>query len=170
MQPNKRTWTRTIRPIRIVGADALVQLASGEVATIDASDAPIVDAWNWSVQQGTNGVLYATRGPVKLHNAIMKPPTGLIVDHRDGNGLNCRRRNMRLATQQQNCWNRRRSSANTSGFKGVCFRKDRGTWLAVFKGKKIGTFSSAIEAARAYDAAALAAWGEFAFLNFDEVA
>lgn len=59
---------------------------------------------------------------------------------------------------------------NTSGYKGVSFRKDRGVWRATIKvnGKNmsLGVFDCAEKAARAYDAAAIAAWGDCCYLNF----
>lgn len=101
-----------------------------------------------------------------MHRAIM----GGLADHKNGDTLDNRRSNLRQATAQQNTWNRARASNNTSGFKGVCPRKDRGTWLAAIryneKLKKLGTFHSKEAAAMAYDRAARALFGEFAALNF----
>lgn len=177
---HKRTWTKKIRPVAILGRDAVITLSTGHEAFVDAEDAALVEGWNWtSTKVSPTGVRYAVRGigptRTKLHSLILTPPAGMVADHVDGNGLNCRRANLRLATVRQNTWNRRLGTANTSGYKGVSWRADRGTWLAVFRGRKLGTFPTAEDAARAYDLAALNGFGEFAVLNFpatkfDEVA
>ena len=53
-----------------------------------------------------------------------------VIDHIDGNILNNKIENLREATIAQNCWNTKRSTSNTSGIKGVSFRKDRNVWIA----------------------------------------
>lgn len=168
--PLKRTWKTSVRPLRVVGDVVEIDLNNGLVALVDLCDRQIVEGWNWSSTKATrNGLRYATRGSrgrtIRLHNEILCPPSGLVVDHHDGNGLNCRRANLRTASHSQNCANRRLGSANTSGFKGVFYRADRGTWLAMIAGTKLGTFSDIEAAARAYDAEALVRYGEFAHLN-----
>lgn len=79
-----------------------------------------------------------------------------VIDHFDGNGLNNRWRNLRVATQKQNLENRKQSKANSSGFRGVSFHKDRQKWQAYVNhnGKRtyLGLFDtaeSAAESARA---------------------
>lgn len=92
------------------------------------------------------------------------------VDHKDGNGLNNQRSNLRTATRAQNARNRRIRTDNTSGFKGVTWRKDLGKWNAFIeiKTKRIhlGYFTDPMEAACAYDMAAVKYFGEFAHCNF----
>ena len=53
-----------------------------------------------------------------------------VIDHIDGNTLNNKIENLREATIAQNCWNTKRSTRNTSGNKGIFFRKDRNVWTA----------------------------------------
>ena len=106
-----------------------------------------------------------------LHRRVMNAPAGMLVDHINGNGLDNRRGNLRLATPSQNVCNRVTTSA--SGYRGVEAIPDRSKpWRAcLYKGKKrteVGTFDTAEEAARAYDAAAAARYGAFAKLNFPE--
>jgi len=88
------------------------------------------------------------------------------VDHKDGNGLNNTRDNLRLATKEQNGANSRKQSNNTSGFKGVCWNKQAGKWKAqiTVDGKNIylGYFASKDEAHAAYCTAAEKHFGEFA--------
>ena len=104
-----------------------------------------------------------------MHRLILgEPPSDqkVIVDHRDGNGLNNQRSNLRWVTKQENNCNR--AGFGSSGFLGVS--KSRGKWVAKIRRDGIryhlGTFVSEIEAAKAYDAKAIQLHGEFANLNF----
>ncbi len=88
------------------------------------------------------------------------------VDHIDGDGLNCRRSNLRDATPRQNVWNSRLAKTNTSGYKGVSFDRRRGRWhayiIAAHKQNDLGHFDSAEEAAAAVVKARAKLHGEFA--------
>lgn len=105
---------------------------------------------------------------VFLHRLIIQAPPGILVDHRDGNGLNCQKANLRLATHAQNTWNRSSAITNATGFVGVFPNKGRFRARITNYGRfyTIGSYETAEEAARAYDAEALAVRGEFATLNF----
>lgn len=87
------------------------------------------------------------------------------IDHINGNPGDNRLANLRLASRSQNCMNTR-SRGGSSRFRGVSFHKQRGRWRAFLNTQHIGLFDSEEDAARAHDAAALAARGEFARLNF----
>lgn len=92
------------------------------------------------------------------------------VDHRDHNGLNNTRDNLRVATRSQNHRNRQKLPGNaTSDYKGVSWDKARGRWTAHIKiggkAKNLGRFEEELTAARVYDAAALRLFGSFALLN-----
>ena len=165
----KQTWKNAVRPLLDLGTHLGVTLSDGSIALVDYQDRAVVEGWNWSADITPYGTVYARRGgdeKVRLHAAILGP----WADHIDGNTLDCRRANLRLATVAQNAHNRRLGRANTSGFKGVSFRRDRGTWLACIrkddKLTKIGTYRDPILAAVAYDEAAERLFGEFAHLNF----
>jgi hypothetical protein len=92
-----------------------------------------------------------------------------VVDHKDGNGLNNRRGNLRSCTRKQNAANRRLATNNKSGYKGVHWSKTRHKWVAQIGVDKkcinLGAFIDPWEAAQAYNTAALIEWGEFALLN-----
>lgn len=104
---------------------------------------------------------------VMMHNFISGYRS---TDHRDRNGLNNQRANLRAATTAQNSRNTGLRANNSSGFKGV--HATRGRWRAVLRvdGRRhhLGYFATAEAAGRAYDAAAVDLCGEFAWLNFPE--
>jgi hypothetical protein len=158
-----------------------IYLGEGEWTIVDADTYYHLGNLKWCVR-GNRNTFYAVRfvktGPwrtklVNLHREIMDAPLGLLVDHRNGNGLDNRRENLRLATHSQNAINRRRDkSKTTSRFVGVTFKKHSNRWAARINhnGKTIslGRFDSELDAARAYDAAALKYHKDFARLNFSE--
>lgn len=105
---------------------------------------------------------------VYLHRFITDAPPTMKVDHEDTDTFNNQRPNLRIATFDRN--NLNRSFWSVSGFKGVSF--DKGKYRARIQlggeVETLGRFSSAIEAAQAYDDRAHKLFGEFAWLNFPE--
>lgn len=99
----------------------------------------------------------------------------ITVDHRDGNGLNNQKSNLRLCTPSQNMGNRSKNKNCSSNFKGVAFRVRNGrsfftASMGLYgKRKHIGDYQCEKEAALAYNVAASFAFGEFARLNKIEV-
>jgi hypothetical protein len=87
------------------------------------------------------------------------------VDHHDGNGLNCQRINLRIATHAENQRNQRLTKQNTSGFKGVGWNKRDKAWQARIKVngklKHLGYFSDPVDAYAAYCKASAEMHGEF---------
>lgn len=103
-----------------------------------------------------------------LHDFILSDKTNFCIDHVDGNPLNNLRSNLREADRSKNAINTGLKKTNKSGYKGVHF-KTKGKWVAqITKNRKchtLGIFSSAKEAAIAYNKAALELFGEYAWLN-----
>lgn len=161
-----------------------VPVRPGFTAWIDAADRDLVAGHHWYALHGHNGKVYAyasvTGGSVYMHRLIAGTPEGMETDHVNGDGLDNRRANLRLATPSQNRANmgkprRPDGGRHSSRFKGVAWDKSRGLWRAAItvdgRTTNLGRYVCEAEAARAYDSAAAAAWGEFAWLNFsDEVA
>lgn len=167
--------SRKTRPIRIEGDVAYITLTKGYEAVIDAADVPLVEGYVWHAIPRKHTV-YAqhttplpNRKAVLLHRLIMGEPAGMNVDHRDGDGLNNRRRgeagNLRIATVSQNRHNTRLLDRNTSGFKGVTWDKSRGKWKAMIclndKRVNLGRFDDLEAAHAAYVAASQSLHGEF---------
>jgi len=151
-------------------------------AEVDNRDFALVSQYKWRSTKGgdpgKNGTIYAIahtsmvngkRNTVSMHRLILNAPKGVQVDHDDGNGLNNKRRNIRLATNQQNQRNRKPGSNQSSKFKGVSLDKRHGTWKAyiIVDGKNIwlGQHKTEEDAAKAYDVAARRLFGEFAKCN-----
>jgi len=104
-----------------------------------------------------------------MHQLLMAPPPGMVVDHIDGNGLNNRRANLRICTPQQNRRNTR-PRHKTSAFLGVSRRGDKYAARIKHHGREfhLGLFKDEIEAAKARDRKAKELFGQFAWLNFPE--
>lgn len=105
---------------------------------------------------------------VAIHKLIMDTPEGFVVDHKNRNGLDNRKENLRVCTSAENSRNRIANKGNRFGYKGVA-EAFNGKYIAQigFDGKKYygGTFDTVIEAAIAYNNLAIKYHGEFARLN-----
>jgi hypothetical protein len=153
----------------------LIELTKSQFVSVDECDMDL-SLHKWKVlTQGRQA--YAIRshfpqGSLRMHRLIMERILGRPlarheqVDHKDGDGLNNTRSNLRLATAAQNVANSRMPKTNTSGFKGVAWHKRAGKWAARIQvqGKNIhlGLFIDPEEAHRAYITAANQYFGEFA--------
>lgn len=157
-------------------------LTRGEKAIVDDADFESLSAYKWYVMVRP-GCKHAARtinrnghrSHVYMHRQVLGARHGQLVDHANRNGLDNRRENLRMCSKAENAWNGNRNiKGKTSKFKGVCLkanRRERSPWLSTItingKQKYVGTFKTEIEAAKAYDAAAVKFFGEFAATNFN---
>jgi hypothetical protein len=158
---------------------ALSLVNSEFVALIDDCDFHRISRFRWkvrSIQGKIRTLRYAyafitinkKQQTLFLHHAIVgKARKPLVIDHKDRDGLNNQKHNLRKCTRSQNQANR----ISHRKFKGVWTRRRKVTrpWRANIQvnGKAInlGNYSTEIEAAKAYNEGALKYFGEFALLN-----
>lgn len=155
-------------------------LTQGKFTLLDATDFEWASQWKWRYsfsKWGGYAVREArtiknnrnSRTSIYLHRALLNCPLGFEVDHRNHLTLDNRRSNLRLCTSSQNKHNMQIGRANKSGYKGVSRTKQGKPWMASIRhdGKTVylGTYEGILQAAEAYNQAAVRFFGEFAQLN-----
>lgn len=165
-----------------------IPLSNGMVALVDDEDWETLSQYRWHANPrphrasrgGRNWYAYrqeyrdGTTKTLSMHRQILGAKQGQDIDHRDGNGLNNCRSNLRFASKSQNMANRDVPKPAASGFRGVSWRPEKSKWYARINAfcrtRHLGYFHSPEQAARAYDRAAAELFGDFARLNFPEAA
>jgi hypothetical protein len=144
-----------------------------QVALVDDEDYEKLAKHKWFLVKNHNA-FYAIRksltsdgrrSSIAMHQEVLDMPSKAI-DHKDRNGLNNQKHNLRLVTTKQNTINAKMYKNNKSGYKGVSWCRLNKRWRAQLSCKLIGWYDSKEEAARAYDKAAKEKFGEYATLNF----
>jgi hypothetical protein len=151
-----------------------ITLTQGKVAIVDDEDYEKVNSYKWCydkpyARRTTWDRALQKQSVVRMHRFIMGVPKGKFIDHINGDGLDNRKINLRICTQAQNNSNRKKDIRDKhSKYKGARLRNNRWYSYITISGNMtyIGAFDSELEAAKAYDAAALLHFGEFANLNF----
>lgn len=145
--------------------------------TIDSEDFERVSAFTWTHElhcRSRKPYILRKEGKLRvwLHRFILNLPSGkgIQVDHINGDPTDNRKCNLRICDKgAQNAINRPKQKNNTTGYKGVFFRKDSKKYRAAIRVNQklihLGQFESAEEAAKCYNEAALKYFGEFAYLN-----
>ncbi len=160
----------------------LILLSTGQHTIVDDEDYNSLAQWRWTntKRNYVQRVIYPNgkdKGiTIFMHRVIMNTPKGMHTDHINGNPLDNRRSNLRICTPSNNLGNRKpgiRRACKTT-YKGIFFLKEIQKWRAMIcvDGKRthLGVFVSELDAAVAYDNAARRYFGEFARLNFPDVA
>ena len=159
-----------------------IQLTRGYAAIVDDEDYERFSSFKWKADVRKSGAVYAKRFEEKMVNGVRFRKSFYLhreiigsngrhslVDHGDGNTLDCRKKNLRACNHAENLRNRGVRKNSISGLKGA-YKTRSGRFnskiMFEYKSINIGTFDTATEAAKAYDNRAIELFGEFANLNF----
>ena len=143
-----------------------IKLTQGKITLIDDEDFVYLSQWTWRAIKGAR-IWYAVTSlaATRMHRLIMNTPDNLVVDHKDGDGLNNQKYNLRNCTQSQNIQNMQ----DRGGYQGVDYvnRDARYRSAITYNGIQIylGYFKNSRDAAKAYNIAALKYYGVEAKLN-----
>ena len=155
----------------------LIHLNNGMTAVVDDIDFDRLSRYRWRAKPDMSAgkprwYAYRDEGGtvIAMHQEVLGARPGLMIDHRDHNGLNNCRSNLRYATNAENQQNRQKHRGS-SRFKGVTLIPARyqARIKVCGKTKHLGYFATEEEAAKAYDAAAREYFPETACLNFPVV-
>ena len=145
-------------------------------ALVDDEDYEELSQYKWYFHKGKNDnrADYTKRYQhknnkatiISMHRAIMKPPKGMVVDHINGNGLDNRKKNLRVCTNAENCRNAKKPKNNKSGHTGIFWRKEDKGWqvniCVNYKQKYLGVYKKPEDAIRVRKAAEKQFFGEYA--------
>jgi hypothetical protein len=145
-----------------------IKLTKGKRTIIDDDDFDRVSKKKWNFD-GRYAMGWHNGKHIRLHKFIMGEKDNLQIDHINEDKLDNRKCNLRFCTRSENIHNKRSSRKNTSGFRGVCWDKERNKWMAYIningKRKTIGRFLDKNEAARMYNNFVIMYYSDSRWLN-----
>lgn len=161
-----------------------IDVGHGRKAVVNEADYSTIDKYTWGAAKSKGGQIWYAQtnikrkngkySPVQMHKLIVPDvPSGMVRDHVNGNGLDNRRKNIRICEPKHNSRNQQaHRDKKHSRYKGVAIMPGNRTrpWFARiivdYKQIYLGWFGTEIEAARAYDGGARQYFGEYARVNF----
>jgi hypothetical protein len=146
----------------------VIPLNKGKSTLVDDEDYEMLVSYCYGWYCSKNGYAVMARGKY-MHRLIMSDPQDGEIDHIDGDKLNNQKSNLRIVNRSQNNYNAKPRKNASSKFKGVVWIKTRSRWQANIqidgRVKYLGMFTDEIEAAKAYNEAAIQHHSEYAKLN-----
>jgi hypothetical protein len=154
-----------------------IKLTQGKVAIVDDEDFEYLNQFKWQAHKNGNKFYAVTSLLINnkyrtkmMHRLIANNKNKKMhTDHINGDGLDNRKINLRICTHSQNLMNRGPQANNKTGYKGVCYDKRINKFRATISitgiNKNLGCYINPVDAARAYNTAAIKYYCEFAQLN-----
>lgn len=155
-----------------------INLTHDKVALVDDEDFEYLNQFKWHIQK-SGDTFYAVRTlwidkfhgtTIRMHRFLLGVNDKLlVVDHKDHNGLNNQRYNLRVCSKSQNGANRKKSKPSSSKYLGVHYCNTRGLWVVQIqhnnKSYSGGLHKTEELAALAYNKKAIELHGDFANIN-----
>ena len=155
-----------------------IVLSQGKFALVDDADFEWLNQWKWHASK-VSQTYYAAHTihksnrkwtSIQMHHLILEAGIGMQIDHKNNDGLDNQRNNLRICTRSQNQMNARKRKNGTSQYKGVYWYARYNKWHSAITANQrrhcLGYFQNETDAAIAYDKKAKELFGKFAKLNF----
>lgn len=147
-----------------------VPLNDGHFAIVDDEDYEVLSRFKWHVVKDDKGKYLYAITKIRMHRFVLNVPSGMFVDHINGDTLDNRKSNLRICTNAENQQNTK-SRGGSSRYKGVSYQRKTGKWMAAFIANKVhyycGLFNNEEDAALAVDKKRAEVMGHFASRNIE---